>query len=346
MRRNYVKVHILIDLINMLRRYPMSKAEIKQFLIEGFNSQDVLRRGSDTISDKTVNRWIEDLEGIYPDNFYKTGDKYEMDLDNFPAKIDEKELQALHTAMQSVANDESVTKLLRGLESKLWGRFQETIKHQKPKPTEYHRDINNADTLISSEIRVIGPRARFEIDNGIKNMLDNAILHSNLVNIKYYGKPQTVRPLGVFYGDNNVYLLATKEENGEPESQPRNYKLSGITDVVNTRNKFPRDPSFSFEEYINRMFGVFNDHTMYDVEWHINKSVVNEAKRYIFHPSQGDFIDNPDGSATIKFRCGGLDAMCAYLFQWNGDIVPVAPTELVAKYRQRLERVLGGLPKK
>ena len=86
------------------------------------------------------------------------------------------------------------------------------------------------------------------------------------------------------------------------------------------------------------MFGIYNDGTIYDVEWLIkNPKTINIAKKYRFHPTQ-QFIDNPDGSLTIKMRTGGLRAISVYLAQWCGDIIPVKPKELLIEYKNLLKK--------
>ena len=119
--------------------------------------------------------------------------------------------------------------------------------------------------------------------------------------------------------------------------------MSDITDAKNTHKKFPSDPTFSVKEYTDQMFGVYNDHKIFDIVWRVDKSVVADADRYTFHPSQKTKYD-PDGSMMVYLHCGGLDAICSHLFQWNGKITPIAPAELVEYYRKKLKKTLETLP--
>ncbi|MBR2286083.1 MAG: WYL domain-containing protein [Alphaproteobacteria bacterium] len=354
MRKNFARTHIMIDLITMLQVNPMTEQEIKQFLYSQYRARHLLRRGTYEISDKTVQRWLSDIKKEYPGCLTKEGEdpetekpRYQLYIDDYPAVIEETELQALHNAIKRISNDPNARATLGLLEAKLWNRFQTVMKHKSTNAATYYRELNESDMLINSEMVVVGPRARFDIDPNIKKTIDKAIVKSEKVIIEYHGAKRTIRPMGVFYGDNNVYLVAFAEKDGKPvDTTPWTYRLSDITDARNTRQRFPSDPTFSIKDYTNKMFGVYNDRNIYDIEWLIDKSVVPEAKRYTFHPSQGDFIDNPDGSATLRMRCGGLDAICSHLFQWNGKITPVAPAELVARYRERLKNTLATLPAK
>ena len=86
------------------------------------------------------------------------------------------------------------------------------------------------------------------------------------------------------------------------------------------------------------MFGVYNDGAVYDVEWLIkNPDVIKLVKKYQFHPTQ-KFINNPDGTLTIKMRTGGLRAISVYLTQWCGSIIPVKPKELLVEYKNLLKK--------
>ena len=152
-------------------------------------------------------------------------------------------------------------------------------------------------------------------------------------------------PLGIIDGPNNVYLIAYECKKSQFCGVPRHYILSEISNISDTQNWFARDNKFSIKEYADSMFGIYNDGTIYDVEWLIKKpKTIGIAKKYLFHPSQ-QFIDNPDGSLIIKMRTGGLQAMSSFLATWNGDIVPTKPKELIDNYEKLLKNCLDSIKK-
>lgn len=64
-----------------------------------------------------------------------------------------------------------------------------------------------------------------------------------------------------------------------------------------------------------------------DVVWRVRPNAVDDARDWMFHPTQ-TMEDQPDGSLIIRFRAGGLLEMCWHLFTWGGAIEVVEPPEL------------------
>ena len=62
----------------------------------------------------------------------------------------------------------------------------------------------------------------------------------------------------------------------------------------------------------------------FDVEWLFSPKVAEEAKTFIFHPNQ-TFIENPDGSLTVKFRAGGKLEMDWFLYTWGDEVKVIKP---------------------
>ena len=161
----------------------------------------------------------------------------------------------------------------------------------------------------------------------------------------YNNREHTVCPLGIMYGPNNVYLVACAYKNTRNCSDFRHYIVSDITKIVDTGNRFNKDNNFSIKEYAKDMFGVYNEGTVYNIEWLIkNPETIEIAKKYQFHPTQ-EFINNSDGSMTIKMRAGGLYAISIYLTQWGGNIIPIKPKELIVEYKNLLQKCLDTIKK-
>jgi len=64
--------------------------------------------------------------------------------------------------------------------------------------------------------------------------------------------------------------------------------------------------------------------------------------RYEFHPAQ-KITKNEDGTLIVAFHADGLLEMAWHIFTWSGEIVPLAPVELVAEYQKLLRKAADTL---
>ena len=349
LRKSHKKTDIKLELINELRTRSMTHDDIRAFLSDVYRRHGKIPKKCTNsvnymVCDRTVNRAIDSIKASYGNqlDYNKAFGIYKLDLRDFPDTINETEIQALDVAMQKMGNNVNAKKILEGLKTKLTTRLYRKIANTEPKRAE--RKINDIEQKINANHAFVGPKLIINFDENVKNILDSAIGHQYKVHFKYYKTDTTVCPLGILYGPNNVYLIAYDCKDTVPT--PRHYILSEVSNVVQTTDWFPRNDGFSIEKYANSMFGIYNDGTMYDVEWLIkDKNTIRIAKKYKFHTSQ-KFIHNPeDGSLTVKMRTGGLRAISVFLAQWGGKIIPIAPTELVDTYEMLLNDCLDSIKK-
>ena len=347
MRDNYKKTDVKLELINELRARSMTRKDIQDFLSQrsrrlGKVRADCLHPESYKVSERTVKRIIDSISDLYGEQleFSKEFGTYKLDLHDFPDTIEDTEIQALDVAVKNLGNNVNARKLLENLKAKLTTRLYRKIKNAEPKRAA--RKINDIDQKINSNYAYVGPRLIIDFDENVKTVLDSAISRQHEIRFMYNGREHVVCPLGIMYGPNNVYLIA-REPKGE--GIPQHYILSKISKLIETQNWFSKDDDFSIERYANSMFGVYSDGMTYDIEWQIkDPQTIQVARKYIFHPTQ-TFIDNPDGSLTVKMHTGGLHAISAFLAQWNGKIIPTRPKELVAKYESLLRNCLDSIKK-
>lgn len=349
-RKNNRKNDIFLDLIDQLRSYSMTRQAIREFLSDRYRAAGSFDRRykiddieDAQISEKTVTRTLAAVRDKYGDRLTFENDAYHLELDDFPDTICPDELQALDVAIQKTAKDVLTNALLTQLNTKLTSRLFRKIKQRDPKHST--KNIADIQQQIDSYFAFVGPHAKIDIKPDIKTDLDYAITHQNKIVMIYKGKEYSVCPLGIMYGPNNIYLIASLCKNGQVTHKPCNYILSEITSIRNTGEFIRRDNNFSIETYANSMFGVYHDRTIYDVEWHVSPSAAKEAMRYQFHPTQ-QIIKNADNSLTIRFQSGGLYAISLYLTQWGGEIIPVAPAELITMYKTLLTKCLESVTDK
>lgn len=332
-RKNYRNFWEMLDLLQKLRTSGMSKSDIMANVRPSMNKPF-------GVSAKTAGRLIESIAERYDDDFYFDAEtqKYYLDADDIPANLEIEELSALDTVIKKSVKNETLKAPLTSLYKKLTRRYEQHIA--KRDPTHKYKLLADAEAQRTANTVFVGPHAIINVDLRTKKLLEDAIFHQESLSIVYTSgadnieRTHIIDPLGLMYGPNNLYLVA-KNEKGI-----RYYVLESMKNIKKTGKKFIKDNDFSLEKYAEKYFSIFKKGDVYDVEWLVKKEVVPAAKRFMFHPTQ-EFIDNPDGSMTVKLRAGGLDAMATHIFSWNGGIIPIKPQELVARYRERLTQCLA-----
>ncbi|MCQ2599673.1 MAG: WYL domain-containing protein [Alphaproteobacteria bacterium] len=329
-RDDYRKFDELLDLIQDMCRP-----------IGGMSYNDIMERLN--CSRKTVERIINFLSERFPDSFEKTSDPINPKIQRFrldspdglpPEYLTDDEMLALNAAVKRIKN-ETINKPLSSLEYKL----NRIIGMKKGV-----RQMNDLEGAILSRTSVVRPYPHIEIDAEIMHTLQYAVLSGHQVQIKYNSadgdlKKYTLCPVGFLYGNSNNYLLAYKDT---VSGNVCEFILSRITSLKIKKDHFNAS-KFDINSYVSESFGAYHsEHGKYDVVWHVSKNAAPAACRYTFHESQ-KIIKHNDGSLTIKMKCDGLWEMAWYLFQWRGEIVPIAPQELVNVYSDFLHRATESL---
>jgi predicted DNA-binding transcriptional regulator YafY len=208
------------------------------------------------------------------------------------------------------------------------------------KPDALTRVAPDLEALTEAEGIAMRPGPRPRIDPDIVAALRQAILASQKVKLYYKyrssGKTgyDTVRPYGFMYG-NRHYLVAWSEN--ERAHDFRNFALSNIERVELLETSFTRSRGFSLQEYAERSFGVFQEEPL-DVVWKFSPKVADDARQFLFHPSQS-FEEQADGSLIVRFRAGGKLEMCWHLFTWGEHVSVLAPTKLSRILNDHMKKV-------
>jgi len=334
-RQNYRNFWEMLDLLQKLRTTGMTKQDIMANVRPSMNKPF-------GVSEKTAKRLCDSIAERYGDDFYlDTGqNKYFLDADDIPSNLELEELTALDTAIKELRKNETIKAPLAELYKKLIRRYENHVA--KRDPLHKYKILADAEAQRTANTVFVGPHGHIDVDPQKKALLENAILHQKVISFKYISesrkteKEHVVKPLGLMYGPNNLYFVAQNDYG------ILYYVLENMQDVKTTGETFTKDNNFSLEKYAEKYFGIFKKGDVYDVEWLVKKEVVSAAKRFMFHPTQ-EFIDNPDGTMTIKLHAGGLDAMAIHIFGWNGGIIPIKPKELVNRYREKLTEALEQL---
>lgn len=195
------------------------------------------------------------------------------------------------------------------------------------KPEQKRRIEVDAEELMKAEGLVFRPGPKIKISPTILDKIKQAILSCHQIKMQYKSKLKgkisdyTLIPYGFLYGQRDHYLVAKHSDNWD-NGKAHNYSLQNVIDVEILPDLFNED-SFNLEEYAKESFGAWHEEP-FDVEWLFSPKVAEEAKNFIFHPSQ-TLIENSDGSLTVKFRAGGKWEMDWFLYTWGNEVKVIKP---------------------
>lgn len=231
------------------------------------------------------------------------------------------ELTTIKTAMNCLKQNglEKQADIIKQIELKLKNIINPDIKR---------RIEVDAEELMKTEGLALRPGPKIVIDETILAQIREAILSCHQIKISYYNKQShkisinTLKPYGILYGERNHYLLA-QHSDGYFGDKIHHFILNNIKNIELLDDTYEIPSSFSLEEYSKQSFGAFQEE-LFEVEWLFDKEVAEDAKRYIFHPSQ-TVTENPDGTLTVKFKAGGRLEMKWHLYTWGNHVKVIKP---------------------
>lgn len=230
------------------------------------------------------------------------------------------EISALQTAISYLKQNSLDDK------AALLGKVELKLKNLM-KPEQKRRIEVDAEELIKAEGLVLRPGPKIRVDTQIIDKIRQAILSCHQVKLKYKSKMDgrifdyKLIPYGFLYGQRAHYLVA-KHSDGWDNGKAHNFSLSHILEAEILSEIFTNE-NFSLEAYAQESFGAWHEEP-FDVEWLFSPKVAEEAKNFVFHPTQ-TLIENSDGSLTVKFRAGGKLEMDWFLYTWGDDVKVVKP---------------------
>jgi len=187
------------------------------------------------------------------------------------------------------------------------------------------------------------PAAKAEVNSAISSALKGPCL----LRISYKGrrdaasKERVVAPYGLLLGIRR-YLVA--RDTAKPGSNLRHYRIDDIEHAEVLDQSFSPDPDFSIRAHAERAFGSYVDDKEHgEVVWRFAPRAAEDARRYIFHPTQM-VEDEEDGSLTVRFRASGHIEMCWHLYTWGDAVEVLAPERLKALVANHRRRDFPSLP--
>jgi predicted DNA-binding transcriptional regulator YafY len=206
-------------------------------------------------------------------------------------------------------------------------------------PADASRLAPDVEALVESEGIAARPGPRPRIDADHLAALRHAILACEVVRLGYTRREDgkrtrpVVHPYGFLHGHRH-YLVAWNPKRAKLVL----YALPNVTSVAPTGETFERDPARDVRAFAARSFGVYQDDPV-DVAWRFRPEAADEAREFVFHPTQ-TLDARPDGSLVVRFRACGLWEMAWHLFTWGEAVEILEPAALRDTYRAMVESAL------
>lgn len=195
------------------------------------------------------------------------------------------------------------------------------------------------EALVRAEAIAVqaGPRP-FE-DETVVGRLRHALIAMKQVSFRYVGgrtpgEIRTVVPFGLMFSRMN-YLVAVEVGS----TQPRNWRLDRIEDLVVREAAGAPPPDFDLQDYAARSFGIYQDE-LQDVVLRVTGEGIPDALRWRFHPNQS-VTQQADGSVIVRFSASGMLELAWHLFTWGDKIEVVQPAVLRETLAEQLELCLA-----
>jgi predicted DNA-binding transcriptional regulator YafY len=242
-------------------------------------------------------------------------------LDGFALAPTWEEMAALTTGQKVLerANPQAAG-ALASLETKMLSSLKSNVKR---------RMATDIEALMQAEAIAVQPGPRVNVDKETLSVLRDAMLRLKQVTFHYQGgtgapRARRVVPYGILFGG-EAYLIAREADTSE-DVLPRMWRIDRVFQPQMLDAIGGAPAGFDLQAYSQRSFGVFQEET-FDVSLRVRPQFVEEARRWVFHPSQS-FAPQDDGSLIITMHGGGVNELAWNLFRWGGKIEILGPDAL------------------
>lgn len=198
-------------------------------------------------------------------------------------------------------------------------------------------------TELARAVRVtIGQPALLHEHAEILETLRDATDKEQLLELVYAtpGKAESVRvvePHLVWLRPGRAYLVAFCRA----AEAFRSFAVQRIREARMLDEVFDRRGDFDPRGYVERAFGVFQGPS-HDVVVEFTPPVAHLAHETRWHPT-GRLDERTDGSVRLSFHAAGLPEIAAWVASFGGQVIPVAPPELVERVRELFRAGIAAL---
>lgn len=200
-------------------------------------------------------------------------------------------------------------------------------------PSEVRQYCNAA----LGNIRVkAGPEVKIELFDRIFELLEDAILKRNVVNISYYmpDEKRTVAieldPYHLIYNEYRWYVLGKSNSHGGI----RTFGLNRIKELNRLDKCFIKDEDFDINEYLGKAWALIPEGRLYHVKLRFSPEVAHNVAEVNWHRTQRVTFED-DGSAIVQFRVDGLEEITWWILGYGDKVQVLAPLAL----RQRIVQI-------
>lgn len=184
----------------------------------------------------------------------------------------------------------------------------------------------DVDALVRAEslARQVGPRpyANPQILSSIRQALLSQVIISFQYAVEEGGaRLRTVIPYGLIFAA-RYYLVGCLKTKNDPVL----FRLDRIKNIKITEEYGAPPVDFNLDDYANRSFAVYQEAPEH-VVLKFKSEVANDARAYIFHPTQ-NIVSEDDGSLVVSFNAGGLMQIAHHLLTWGDTVTVIEPGRL------------------
>jgi len=190
----------------------------------------------------------------------------------------------------------------------------------------------DTDAILEAQGFVARPGPRPRVDEKVALEVAEAIKACRYIEIVYkaYGdtspKSRELAPYGLLSGLRR-YLVAHDPQSSR-QGAIKTYRMDAISSVKVLDEYFTRPGDFDLQAFANRAFGLFQrDAEFSTIVWRFKPEAADQARGFLFHPSQTDELQE-DGSLIVRFEASGLLEMAWHLYTWGDKVEVIEPAEL------------------
>lgn len=288
-------------------------------------------------SHRTAQRMTEALEACFPAVEQRTDDDRRARW-ILPARAltplltpSAEELAALSTSIRALEREGLTT------EAQAARLLAAKVRALIPKQAEL-RLAADEEALLEALGHAVRPGPRPVVNPDVDRAISQALKGPFLLRLTYRARRRSasaeriVAPHGLLLGVRR-YLVARPVEGG----RMRHFRVEDIEQIEVLSDSFEFDPGFDIRVHAQKAFGSFENEAEYgEVVWRFTPQAAQNARRYLFHPTQ-QVEEEKDGSLLVRFMASGHLEMCWHLYAWGDQVEvlqPAALREMVRDYRR------------
>lgn len=245
------------------------------------------------------------------------------------------EIAALQAAASAARqSDTAQAPLLESLADKVKGALDDREKRRLDPDLE---------PLVRLQRRYVPAGPALEVDPQALVQVQGAIMAGSCVEFDYLrdgaeeAKWRRVVPVGLVHGP--VTYLIGQIPGSEREPVP--YRLDRMSEVRISNQPGCAADDWDLDTWMGQSFGIWREDG-HDIVLRVCPEAAPRARAWRFHATQ-QIEEGEGGELLVRFHSGGLRELAEHLFTWGGDVAIVAPEELRAMMRERLEAGQGAL---